>query len=68
MSAAATTSAALGTQSAPKAPPKVSREESARPLAPIWKRYTGGLSLGLFALALMGIVGNVVPLATGHHH
>jgi ATP-binding cassette subfamily B protein len=65
MSAAATTSAALGTQSAPKAPPKVSAWKNLRGLLPYLKRYTGGLSLGLFALALMGIVGNVVPLATG---
>jgi ATP-binding cassette subfamily B protein len=65
MSAAATTSAALGTQSAAKAPPKVSAWKNLRGLFPYLKRYTGGLSLGLFALALMGIIGNVVPLATG---
>ena len=36
-----------------------------RGLIPYLRRYTGGITLGLFALALMGIVGNVVPLATG---
>ncbi len=65
MSAAATTSAALGAQAAPKKPEKVSAWKNLRGLFPYLRRYTGGLTLGLFALALMGIVGNVVPLATG---
>jgi ATP-binding cassette subfamily B multidrug efflux pump len=65
MSAAATTSAALGSQTVPKQPAKVSAWKNLRGLFPYLKRYTGGITLGLFALALMGIVGNVVPLATG---
>jgi ATP-binding cassette, subfamily B, multidrug efflux pump len=65
MSAAATTSATLGTQPAPKKPEKASAWKNLRGLFPYLRRYTGGLTLGLFALALMGIVGNVVPLATG---
>jgi ATP-binding cassette, subfamily B, multidrug efflux pump len=65
MSAPATTSAALGTQAAPKKPEKASAWKNLRGLFPYLRRYTGGLTLGLFALALMGIVGNVVPLATG---
>jgi ATP-binding cassette subfamily B multidrug efflux pump len=65
MSAAATTSAALGAQAAPKKPPRVSAWKNLRGLFPYLRRYTGGLTLGLFALALMGVVGNVVPLAIG---
>ena len=65
MSAAATTSAALGTKASPEAPPKVSAWKNLRGLLPYLRRYTGGITLGLIALALMGIVGNVVPLAIG---
>lgn len=65
MSAAATTSAALGTKASPEAPPKVSAWKNLRGLFPYLRRYTGGITLGLIALALMGIVGNVVPLAIG---
>ena len=63
MSAAATTTAALRTATAQ--PPKASAWKNLRGLFPYLKRYTSGLFLGLFTLALMGIVGNVVPLAIG---
>jgi ATP-binding cassette, subfamily B, multidrug efflux pump len=36
-----------------------------RGLFPYLKRYTGGITLGLVALGLMGIIGNFVPLAIG---
>jgi ATP-binding cassette subfamily B multidrug efflux pump len=66
MSAAATTSAALENKAAAaKQPPKVSAWKNLRGLFPYLRRYKGGIALGLFALALMGVVGNVVPLATG---
>jgi ATP-binding cassette subfamily B multidrug efflux pump len=65
MSAAATTSAALGTKASPETPPKVSAWKNLRGLFPYLRRYTGGITLGLIALALMGIVGNFVPLAIG---
>ncbi len=65
MSAAATSSAALGIKLQCQEPPKVSAWKNLRGLFPYLRRYKGGLALGLFALALMGIVGNVVPLATG---
>jgi ATP-binding cassette subfamily B multidrug efflux pump len=61
MSTAATTAA---TSTAQK-PPKASAWKNLLGLGPYLKRYPGGLSLGLFTLALMGIVGTVVPLATG---
>ncbi|HZV59349.1 MAG TPA: hypothetical protein VFF42_03355, partial [Candidatus Eremiobacteraceae bacterium] len=65
MSAAATTSAALGTKAAADQPPKVSAWKNLRGLFPYLRRYPGGLALGLLATVLMGIIGNVVPLATG---
>jgi ATP-binding cassette subfamily B multidrug efflux pump len=65
MSAAATTSAALGTKAAAGQPPKVSAWKNLRGLFPYLRRYPGGLTLGLLATVLMGIIGNVVPLATG---
>jgi ATP-binding cassette subfamily B multidrug efflux pump len=65
MSTAATTSAGLGSKAAANASPKVSAWKNLRGLFPYLRRYKGGITLGLFALALMGVVGNVVPLATG---
>jgi ATP-binding cassette subfamily B multidrug efflux pump len=62
MSAAATT---IGAQSTAAKPPKVSAWKNLSGLFPYLKKYTGGISLGLLALALMGIIGNVVPLAIG---
>ena len=32
---------------------------------PYLGRYKGAIALGMLTLALMGLVGNVVPLATG---
>ena len=34
-------------------------------LMPYLRRYTGGIVIGLLTVALMGIIGNVIPLATG---
>ncbi|HEX3543732.1 MAG TPA: ABC transporter ATP-binding protein [Candidatus Acidoferrum sp.] len=65
MSAAATTSTALGTKTAADQPPKASAWKNLRGLLPYLRRYPGGLALGLLATVLMGIIGNVVPLATG---
>jgi len=66
MSAAATTGAALETKAATaKQQPKVSAWKNLRGLFPYLRRYPGGLALGLLATVLMGIIGNVVPLATG---
>ena len=65
MSAAATTNAALGSKASAETPPKVSAWKNLRGLFPYLRRYTGGITFGLIALALMGIVGNFVPLAIG---
>jgi ATP-binding cassette subfamily B multidrug efflux pump len=65
MSAAATTSAAVGTKVASNEPPKVSAWKNLRGLFPYLRRYPGGLALGLLATVLMGIIGNIVPLAIG---
>ncbi|MDP9148125.1 MAG: ABC transporter ATP-binding protein/permease [Acidobacteriota bacterium] len=64
MSAAATTTAAVRTAPAAQ-PPKTSSWKNLRGLFPYLRRYTGAISLGLLTLAIMGIVGNIVPLATG---
>ena len=60
MSTAAT---ALRTGAASK--PKKSTWENLRGLVPYLGRYKGAIALGLLTLALMGIIGNLVPLATG---
>ena len=65
MSAAATTAGALQAEKPAKAKPKQSAWKNLKGLFPYLGRYKGGIALGLFSLALMGIVGNVVPLATG---
>jgi ATP-binding cassette, subfamily B, multidrug efflux pump len=65
MSAAATTGATLGTKAAANEPPKVSSWKNLRGLFPYLWRYPGGLALGLLATVLMGIIGNIVPLAIG---
>src|SRR6266851_355940 len=36
-----------------------------RGLVPYLRRYTGGIIFGLLTVVLMGVVGNVLPLATG---
>jgi ATP-binding cassette, subfamily B, multidrug efflux pump len=62
MSAATT---AIGAQSAAKRPPKLSSWRHLLGLIPYLGRYPGAISLGLLTLALMSIVGNIVPLAMG---
>jgi len=51
------------------APANVNREalpdKDLRGLMPYLRRYTGGIVFGLLTVALMGIVGNIIPLATG---
>jgi ATP-binding cassette subfamily B multidrug efflux pump len=63
MSAAATTTvgAGGGTQKAPKA----SSWANLRGLLPYLGRYKGAIALGLLTLALMGLIGSIVPLTTG---
>src|SRR5205807_4550917 len=40
-------------------------DKGLRGLMPYLRRYTGGIVFGLLTVVLMGIVGNVLPLATG---
>ena len=40
-------------------------DKDLRGLVPYLRRYTGGIIFGLLTVLLMGIVGNVLPLATG---
>jgi len=56
VSAAATTPASLRAT-----PPK----KDLSGLMPYLRRYTGAIVLGLLVVLLMGIIGNVIPLATG---
>jgi ATP-binding cassette subfamily B protein len=58
------TSAAVLRAGGPKKP-GVSTWENLRGLWPYLGRYTGPISLGLVALAIMGLIGVIVPLATG---
>jgi ATP-binding cassette, subfamily B, multidrug efflux pump len=44
---------------------KKSTWQNLRGLVPYLVRYKGAIALGLLALALMGLIGNIVPLATG---
>ncbi len=46
-------------------PRGVSTRENLRGLLPYLGRYTGSITLGLVTLALMGFIGNLVPLAAG---
>jgi ATP-binding cassette, subfamily B, multidrug efflux pump len=64
MSAAATTvnTSAAG---AAKKPAQPSSWTNLRGLAPYLRRYPGAIALGLLALVLTSLVGNVIPLATG---
>ncbi len=48
-----------------KKSPKSSAMRNLRGLVPYLGRYKGAISLGLLTLALMGLVGAIVPLATG---
>jgi ATP-binding cassette, subfamily B, multidrug efflux pump len=45
--------------------PKKSTWANLRGLVPYLARYKGAIALGLWTLALMGLIGNLVPLATG---
>jgi ATP-binding cassette, subfamily B, multidrug efflux pump len=45
--------------------PKKSTWENLRGLVPYLGRYKGAIAVGLLTLALMGLIGNMVPLATG---
>jgi len=58
------TSAAVLRAGGPKKP-GVSTWENLRGLWPYLGRYTGTIALGMVALAIMGLIGVIVPLATG---
>jgi ATP-binding cassette subfamily B multidrug efflux pump len=62
MSAAATT---VGARQAAKKSPRVSSWTNLRGLLPYLGRYKSAIALGLLTLLLMGLIGNLVPLATG---
>jgi ATP-binding cassette subfamily B multidrug efflux pump len=63
MSAAAP--ANTGKTPAGKATPKSSAMKNLVGLRPYLRHYPGGITIGLITLVLMGVVGNVIPLATG---
>ena len=50
---------------ATKQPPKVSAGKNLRGLLPYLGRYKGAIAFGLLTLALMGLIGSIVPLTTG---
>jgi ATP-binding cassette subfamily B multidrug efflux pump len=50
---------------AAKKPKQSSSWANLRGLVPYLGRYTGAITIGLLTLVLMGLVGNIVPLATG---
>ncbi|MBZ5540329.1 MAG: ABC transporter ATP-binding protein/permease [Acidobacteriia bacterium] len=56
------TTAAGGTR---QAPPPGSAWKNLVGLLPYLRRYRGMIALGMFTLALMGILGSLVPLSTG---
>ena len=58
------TSAAVLRAGGPKKP-GVSTWENLRGLWPYLGRYTGPIALGMVALAIMGLIGVIVPVATG---
>jgi len=58
------TSAAVLRAGGPKKP-GVSARENLRGLWPYLGRYKGSIAVGLICLALMGLIGNLVPLASG---
>src|SRR6202040_2011220 len=61
---AMSTSAAVLRAGGPRKP-GVSTWENLRGLWPYLGRYTGTIALGMVALAIMGLIGVIVPLATG---
>ena len=58
----ATTRANAPASNAGQEPPP---SKDLRGLMPYLRRYTGSIIFGLFMVVLMGIVGNVLPLAVG---
>src|SRR5271156_5165140 len=46
-------------------PQKTTSVQNLLGLRPYLKRYPGAIALGLATLVLMGVIGNVIPLATG---
>lgn len=62
MSAAATTRL---DGNAKKKAPKTSAGRNLRGLLPYLGRYKGAIAFGLLTLVIMGVIGSVVPLATG---
>ncbi|HVS74007.1 MAG TPA: ABC transporter ATP-binding protein [Candidatus Acidoferrales bacterium] len=61
-----TTAAATATAAAAgKALPRTSAWKNLLGLVPYLRRYRGNIALGMVTLALMGIAGSLVPLATG---
>ncbi|HET8923328.1 MAG TPA: ABC transporter ATP-binding protein [Candidatus Acidoferrum sp.] len=61
MSSAETSNAAAASNSAVACPPK----KDLSGLFPYLRRYTGGIIFGLLTVVLMGVIGNVLPLAIG---
>src|SRR5690348_822231 len=61
MSQATTRTSPPGTKALHDPPPS----KDLRGLMPYLRRYTGSIMFGLFMVVLMGIIGNVLPLATG---
>ncbi|MGH9675512.1 MAG: ABC transporter transmembrane domain-containing protein, partial [Candidatus Acidiferrum sp.] len=62
MSAAATT---VNPGAKAQKPPAASSWKNLAGLLPHLKHYTGGITLGLLTLGLMGVVQNIIPLASG---
>jgi ATP-binding cassette, subfamily B, multidrug efflux pump len=50
---------------APKGHAETPASKGLRSLMPYLRRYTGGIVFGLLTVVLMGVIGNVLPLATG---
>jgi ATP-binding cassette subfamily B multidrug efflux pump len=66
MSAATTANPATNpANSATQKPQKTTSVQNLLGLRPYLKRYPGAITLGLITLVLMGVIGNVIPLATG---
>src|SRR6266850_797867 len=54
-----------GGNQAPKAATKSPSKKDLSGLMPYLRRYPGGIVFGLLTVVLMGVVGNILPLATG---
>lgn len=59
------TAGAVASTSETKKAPRTSAWKDLLGLVPYLGRYKGAIALGLLTLALMGIVGSLIPLATG---